>query len=173
MKKKRVALSVVLYSVAVVFSPSMTSGQEPATTSYIDGNRTIKLTLVSDVVLAHDKAKGRYLKTVDPDLPGRSIEAAAVGPPDMPVFSTDTGQLLAPVGGIILFLDSSWTREAVSVFLDQHGIAEGARSFEHLANAYAVRTAPGMPAIELANRLAALEGVVLSTPNFWREVEAR
>ena len=44
---------------------------------------------------------------------------------------------------------------------------------EFLENGFLVQTEPGFPSLELANELAAQEGVVISSPNWWREVETR
>ncbi len=144
---------------------------EPAITSYRDENRTIQITLVTDMVLEKDPKDRWSLARTDADSPGRAVEAVTAGrPPDVPVFKTDTGQLLAPVGGIILVLHSSWTKGTCEKFLDIHGLLESAEPFEWLTNAYKVQADSGMASIELANRLAPLEGVVISASNFWREI---
>ena len=42
-----------------------------------------------------------------------------------------------------------------------------------IENGFVVKTEPGFPSLELANELAARDGVLISSPNWWREVEAK
>ena len=138
---------------------------------YREGNRTIKLTLRRDLALDDDPERGLR---AGPRADARQrVAQASTATPEIPVFATETGQLLAPVGGVILILEESWTNATIETFLDRHGIADDADPLEWLKNGYSVRTEPGLAALELANRLADLEGVVLSTPNWWREMEGR
>ena len=144
---------------------------QPDEHEYREGKRTIKLTLLRDLVLDYEEERGMHVRP-RADAPQR-VAQASTATPEIPVFATETGQLLAPVGGIILILEESWTNAAIEAFLDRHGIAEDATPLAWLKNGYSFRTEPGMAALELANRLANLEGVVLSTPNWWREIGER
>ena len=42
-----------------------------------------------------------------------------------------------------------------------------------LENGFLVETEPGFPSLELANALASQDGVVMSSPNWWTEIEAK
>ncbi len=109
-----------------------------------------------------------------------SVEETSLASPNsipqsvgIPVFKTVSGELLAPVGGVVLVLRSSWRREEVDSFLEQEGLADTATPLGRIPNAYTVHTAPGMAAVELANRLASMDGVRIAAPNWWRDLRAR
>ncbi len=159
-------VTLLLLAGSTVFS------QGTVETSYRDGSRTVRLTLVQDKVLVEGK-RGRSIREVDPGARPRSVEAATVGSTELSVFRTDAGELLSAIGGIILVLDASWTQEDVDEFLDTHDLTDNAEVTDILPNSCVVKTDPGTQAIDLANRLAALEGVVVSVPNWWREVKQR
>lgn len=81
---------------------------------------------------------------------------------------------MALPGGIVLVLDPQWDRDAVESFFSRNGIALNLTSeLEFLDNGFFVETEPGFPSLELANALVEVEGVILSTPNWAREVEQR
>ena len=85
-----------------------------------------------------------------------------------PVFRTESGQIATLPGGVILVLDRSWDEARVDAFFASRGIARtGVQDMTFTANAFLIETAPGLPSLELANALAGLEGVVISSPN-WR-----
>ena len=77
-------------------------------------------------------------------------------------------------GGVMLALDSEWDQAAVDKFFAVNDIpAEHVTPLEWLDNGFFVETEPGFPSLELANTLAVQEGVVVSSPNWWRDVEAK
>lgn len=85
-----------------------------------------------------------------------------------PVFRTQSGQLATLPGGVILVLDRSWDQARVDGFFANRGIARGrVQDLTFAPNAFLVETEPGLPSLELANALAGLDGVVISSPN-WR-----
>ena len=92
-----------------------------------------------------------------------------------PVFRSESGGgLMTLPGGILLALDPEWDRDAVEGFLSRNGISTGRTSeLGFLANGFLIETEPGFPSLELANALAAQDGVLSASPNWWREVEAR
>ena len=162
-------LSLVLAALLVGLPPLL--GQTERL-FYRDGKRVIFLTAAEDVLLEKSKGGEMRLRRVAADGPivvrSPSVEGEPSG--DVPVFRTDTGQLVSPVGGVILSLDRSWSKNAVDSFLKANDLNE----VEALGmpNVYLVTTEPGLKAIEVANHLALLPGVTASSPNFWtQEVE--
>ena len=77
-------------------------------------------------------------------------------------------------GGVLLSLDSGWDQAQVESFFSQNGISmDRVEAMEFLPNGFLVKTAPGFPSLELANSLAAQDGVEVSSPNWWTQFEAR
>ena len=92
-----------------------------------------------------------------------------------PVFRSESGGgLMTLPGGVLLSLDPGWDRDAVQGFFSRNGISTDRTSeLGFLANGFLVETEPGFPSLELANALAAQDGVLSASPNWWREMEAR
>jgi len=91
-----------------------------------------------------------------------------------PVFRSSGGQLMTLPGGVLLVLDDSWDQARVDRFFSENGISTSAVERQDWAiNAFFVQTKPGMPSLNLANQLAALEGVEISSPNWQTEVSLR
>ena len=81
---------------------------------------------------------------------------------------------MALPGGVVLVLDEEWSQSRIEEFFSENNIlAHLWSALEFLDNGFLVQTEPGLPSLELANELAAQEGVVISSPNWWREVETR
>ena len=94
---------------------------------------------------------------------------------DHPVFRSGSGgALMSLPGGVMLALSPGWDQAAVDKFFAGNDIPAGRITpLDWLDNGFFVETAPGFPSLELANSLAAQEGVAVSSPNWWREVEAK
>lgn len=92
-----------------------------------------------------------------------------------PLFRSESGgELMTLPGGIVLALDPEWDRDAVESFFSRNGIAlERSSELDFLDNGFFVETEPGFPSLELANTLASQDGVILSSPNWAREVESK
>ncbi len=86
---------------------------------------------------------------------------------------TEAGELLAPVGGVILILRDSWSAHDVARFLERENLTAVTTPLGDIPNAYSVETAPGVVAIEIANRLASREGVRVAAPNMWRQLREK
>ena len=87
-----------------------------------------------------------------------------------PVFVTASGGLMTLPGGVLLVLDADLDDGEVEDFFARNGIAKDEASPQGFAaNSFLVETAPGFPALMLANRLAEQQGVALSSPNWWRQ----
>ena len=92
-----------------------------------------------------------------------------------PVFKSESGGgLMTLPGGVMLALDPEWDQSAVDKFFEGNGIKPGQVSeLGFLDNAFFVDTGPGFPSLELANSLAGKEGVTVSSPNWWRQMETK
>ena len=92
-----------------------------------------------------------------------------------PVFVSEVGGgLMTLPGGVLLVLDPEWGESRINRFFSENGIKRSRvspRAFHD--NAFFVETEPGLPSLELANKLAAQEGVLISSPNWARQVELR
>jgi len=90
------------------------------------------------------------------------------GDPSGPVFWSESNELMALPGGVVLILDPGWGVAAVDAFMESNKIApDEAIPFEGLINAFKLETAPGLPSLLRANALAGQSGVVISSPNWW------
>ena len=92
----------------------------------------------------------------------------------LPVFQSDTGQTMILPGGVLLVLDAEWDQARISKFFKDNNVDRSEvheRTFT--TNAFFIETDPGFPSLNLANRLAEQEGVVISSPNWQTEVEAQ
>lgn len=90
------------------------------------------------------------------------------GDPSGPVFWSESNQLMALPGGVVLMLDPSWGAAAVNAFMRSNNISSSrVDAFEGLNNAFKVETTPGFPSLRLANSLAGQNGVLISSPNWW------
>ena len=92
----------------------------------------------------------------------------------LPVFRTESGEILTLPGGVLLALDASWDQARVDQFFLENGITGDRIARQQFAvHGFLVETAPGFPSLELANTLAAQDGVLLSSPNWRREESPR
>ena len=90
------------------------------------------------------------------------------GDPSGPVFWSESNELMALSGGVILMLDTTWDAAAIAAFMSSNSIdLSDAQAFQGLINAFKVETDPGFPSLLLANSLAGQGGVIISSPNWW------
>jgi hypothetical protein len=153
-------------------------GASPGTVyTYQDGDRTLRVVLepprqAVKETIADAASEDGVSKKGELD----SLTRKQSGPDDgQPVFRSESGgELMTLPGGIILALDPEWDQDAVEKFFSQNGISlERASELDFLDNGFFVETEPGFPSLELANALAGQEGVILSSPNWAREVELK
>lgn len=91
----------------------------------------------------------------------------------MPVFRSQSGALMTLPGGILLALDKTWSNAETDAFFERNGIKPARVSgLGYVANGFFVETEPGFPSLDLANSLAAQDGVRIATPNWQRELVA-
>ena len=92
----------------------------------------------------------------------------------LPVFRSESGEILTLPGGVLLALDASWDQARVDQFFLENGITGDRIARQQFAvHAFLVETEPGFPSLELANTLATQDGVLLSSPNWRREESPR
>ena len=144
--------------------------------TYEDGDRTIRVILQGDLVVQETGADTPSDRVVRRAAGGNIVrKQSGDGGADLPVFrSASGGALMTLPGGVLLALDPEWDEAGVNRFFERNNIWKGRVSeLDYIPNGFFVRTKPGFPSLELANALAAQKGVLLSSPNWWREVEAR
>lgn len=92
-----------------------------------------------------------------------------------PVFRSESGGgLMTLPGGVLVALDPEWDAKKVEEFFIQNGISPaGTTALDFIENGFLIHTEPGFPSLDLANELAANDGVELSSPNWWREAQAK
>ena len=141
-----------------------------------DGDRTQRVVLQDDLVVQDN----------DAITPGDDVVARGVGDSivrkhprhtqdDPPVFRSESGGgLMTLPGGVLLALDPDWDQAKVDTFFSQNGIPKDRTSeLDFIDNGFLVDTEPGFPSLELANELATNDGVLISSPNWWRDAEAK
>ena len=152
------------------------SGQGTLLYTWEDGDRTMR------VVLQTEQAVQETASNTLQDIAGaRGSKDSTVKKPDthgvdaQPVFRSESGGgLMTLTGGVLLALDPEWDQAKVQSFFSRNNISTNRTSeLEFLKNVFLVKTEPGFPSLELANALAGQDGVVSSSPNWHREVEAR
>ena len=140
-----------------------------------DGDRTLTVTLQADLVL--EKSGGGVAKGLLAETPSGSVVRSADAQgrnTGLPVFRSSSGTLMTLPGGVLLLLDPDWSESRVNQFFADNGIALGdVSALGWIGNGYLIETAPGFPSLTLANALAGQEGVEISSPNWWQEVELK
>ena len=152
-------------------------GASPGTVyTYQDGDRTLRVVLEppkqSQETVAEAASEDGVVKKGELD----SIPRKQSGPGDgQPVFRSESGgELMTLPGGIMLALDPEWDQAAVEEFFSQNGISlDRTSELDFLVNGFFVETEPGFPSLELANALASQDGVIISSPNWAREVDLK
>ena len=145
------------------------SGQGQVYT-YEDGDRTVRVRLQSDLEVSGDgsvaRGSGEHIVTRDSSTKDRSETSTG-----QPVFrSESSGTLMTLPGGVLLVLDAEWNKAETNAFFARNWIKlSRVSALDVAANSFFVETEPGFPSLNLANVLAAQDGVLISSPNWWRE----
>ena len=157
---------------------SQPSGSTPQTaTEYTwqDGDRMLRVTLQPDLVL--QDGPGPTSKEIPMVETGKGVIVRKSDTSDtdgQPVFRSPSGALMTLPGGVLLVLEDKWTEAEVNAFFSRNGIKRALVSeLSYATNGFLVETDPGFPSLELANRLASQEGVIISSPNWWTQVATR
>ena len=160
-------------------TPKGTQGQgDSSNTEYAwkDGDRTLTVTLQPDLVVDEDDSEtsksgasvgasgGAVVKSAD----GQGQKSG------QPVFKSQSGALMTLPGGVLLVLDADWTATEVNAFFAGNSIKlDQVSELDFVDNGYFVETDPGYPSLNLANKLASQDGVIISSPNWWTEVTTK
>ncbi len=93
----------------------------------------------------------------------------------LPVFRSESGDgLMTLPGGVLLALDPEWDQARVEGFFSENGISKDRTTeLDFIENGFLVETEPGFPSLILANELASRDGVIISSPNWWREAQPK
>ena len=144
--------------------------------TYRDGDRTVRVVLQNDLIVQETAANTPddvvVVKGGDDNIVRKQ---ARHGQDARPVFRSESGGgLMTLPGGVLLMLDPEWDHTKVASFFSGNEIpTDRVSELGYLQNGFVVETEPGFASLELANALASKQGVVLSSPNWWREVEAK
>ena len=140
-----------------------------------DGDRTLTVTLQTDLVIK--ERAGEALTDVLATTPSGSVTRSANSggrSTGLPVFNSASGALMTLPGGVLLLLDQDWSEARVKRFFVDNAISRSDVSeLGWIDNGYFIETLPGFPSLTLANALAGQEGVEISSPNWWQEVELK
>ena len=144
--------------------------------TYEDGDRTVRVVLQNDLVLQKNSAVTPSDSVVVKGSTQSIIRKGSDGGLDnLPVFRSESGGgLMTLPGGVLLALDPEWDKAQIDNFFSENGISpEQVSELGFISNGFLVETEAGFPSLDLANSLAAQDGVELSSPNWWSEVEAK
>ena len=144
-----------------------------------DGDRTLTVTLQTDLTIVEHTAeelkdalknalaatpRGNVVRSTNPQ--ARSTR--------LPVFTSPSGDLMTLPGGVLLLLDQDWGETEVNRFFADNALSTSdVSALGWIDNGYFIETAPGFPSLTLANTLAGQEGVEISSPNWWQQVELK
>ncbi len=141
-----------------------------------DGDRTLTVLLQEDLTVQ----KTSEVTASDVVLVKGAVESiverqARHGTSDGPVFKSESGGgLMTLPGGVLLALNPEWEQAEVDSFFEDNGISTDQISeLGFIENGYLVETDSGFPSLNLANDLASQDGVLISSPNWSREVETK
>ena len=140
-----------------------------------DGDRTLTVTLQTDLVI--EERSGEALTDALAATPRGNVVRSASSrgrSTGLPVFRSPSDGLMTLPGGVLLLLDRDWRETRVKKFFADNAIsASDVSELGWIDNGYFIETAPGFPSLRLANALAGQEGVEISSPNWWQEVELK
>ena len=137
-----------------------------------DGDRTMTVKLQTDLVVEKD-SDGLPRDIVSANEGGTNVVRSAEGQAKsstLPVFRSESGALMTLPGGVLLVLSADWSQVETNAFFSNNGIKmDRVSELGYVANGFFVETEPGFPSLDLANALAAQDGVRISSPNWGRE----
>ena len=153
-------------------SPAAKPSSQNRQYTWRDGDRAMTVLLQPDLTVDQDGEIASRDDTATRTARGEA--SGKVGSEGPPVFRSLSGSLMTLPGGVLVALDKGWTEAETDVFFERNGIAPGRLSrLDYVANGFYVETDPGWASLELANSLAAQDGVRISSPNWRRELVAR
>ena len=141
--------------------------------SWKDGDRTFTVVLQPDLALL-DIGGGEPPKDALANTGKGAIVQSTGGKSALPVFKSPSGELMTLPGGVLLVLEPKLTASEVNSFFAQNGIKRDKVSeLSYVTNGFFIETDPGFPSLDLANKLAALDDVIISSPNWWTEISTK
>ena len=141
--------------------------------SWKDGDRTFTVVLQSDLALL-DLGGGETPKDALANTGRGAIVKGSGGQGGLPVFKSPSGELMTLPGGVLLVLEPKLTASEVNSFFAKNGIKRDKVSeLSYATNGFFIETDPGFPSLELANKLAAQDDVIISSPNWWMEISTK
>ena len=144
--------------------------------TYEDGDRTVRIVLQDDLVLQKNSAVTQSDSVVVQGSTQSIIKKEDDGGQGgLPVFRSESGGgLMTLPGGVLVALDPEWEKAQVDKFFSDNNISpEQVSELGFIPNGFLVETEAGFPSLDLANSLASQDGVEISSPNWWSEVEAK
>ena len=187
---QRRPLRFLSWGVCCWLAASACGAADTAPLRYHDGGVARTITLeprwVADIQWPPDATAGQaQAKTAAGTAkPASSVTLRRVGQPvarsatvtaTSPVYREGTspaGRLMALPGGVIIKALPGWSEADVRSWASDQGLSI-ARPMNTGGGWYLMATAPGQPALTLANRLQAGGDVVFATPNWWRQTTTR
>ena len=137
-----------------------------------DGDRTLTVMHQTDLVVEKDSG-GLPRDVVSANEDGTNAVRSAEGQSKsdtLPVFRSESGALMTLPGGVLLVLSPAWSQAETNAFFSNNGIKmDRVSELDYVANGFFVETEPGFPSLDLANALAAQDGVEISSPNWATE----
>ena len=149
---------------------------EGKTYSWEDGDRTLNVVLQEDLVVQKTSEVTATDVVVSKGVVNSIVEKqTGQGSDAGPVFKSESGgELMTLPGGVLLALDPTWDETQVEDFFSDNGIsADQVSELDFIENGFVVETGAGFPSLDLANELASQDGVLISSPNWSREVETK
>ena len=149
---------------------------EGKTYSWEDGDRTLNVVLQEDLVVQKTSEVTAADVVVSKGVVDSIVEKQTSHGSDAgPVFKSESGgELMTLPGGVLLALDPTWDETQVEDFFSENGIsADQVSELDFIENGFVIETGSGFPSLDLANEIASQEGVLISSPNWSREVETK
>ena len=146
------------------------------TYTWEDGDRTLNVVLQEDLVVQKTSEVTATDVVVSKGVVDSIVQKQAGHGADAgPVFKSESGgELMTLPGGVLLALDPTWDETQVENFFSENGIsADQVSELDFIENGFVVETESGFPSLDLANEIASQDGVMISSPNWSREVETK
>ncbi len=146
------------------------------TYTWEDGDRTLTVLLQDDLVVQKTSEVTTADVVVSKGVVDSIVEKQTSHGSDAgPVFKSESGgELMTLPGGVLLALDPTWNETQVEDFFSENGIsADQVSDLDFIENGFVIETESGFPSLDLANEIASQDGVLISSPNWSREVETK
>ena len=170
--RKQEAITVVDPNSPQKGSSGATGAVVGDTYTWQDGDRTMTVRLQTDLVVGKDSG-GLPRDVVSADEGGTNVVRTAEGQAKsdtLPVFRSESGALMTLPGGVLLVLSAEWSQVETNAFFTSNGIKmDRVSELGYVANGFFIETEPGFPSLDLANALAAQDGVRISSPNWGKQ----